>query len=107
MKIGIALGGGAAKGLAHIGVLKALSDAGIECDVVSGTSIGALVGAAYANDNLPALEKAARNVGITDIPRLLSPTWSRTWWSSCKRDRNCVNAFFDERFIFGELLPYS
>ena len=43
--IGIALGGGAARGWAHIGVLKALVDAGLEPDIVAGTSIGAVAGA--------------------------------------------------------------
>ena len=47
-KIGLALGGGGAKGLAHIGVIKALINAGIKIDYISGTSIGALVGGWYA-----------------------------------------------------------
>jgi len=46
--IGVALSGGAAKGLAHIGVLEALEERGIRIDVVSGTSMGALVGGLYA-----------------------------------------------------------
>ena len=48
-KIGLALGGGGARGLAHIGVLKALDQAAIPVDVLVGTSIGALVGGAYAS----------------------------------------------------------
>jgi len=47
-KIGLALGGGGAKGLAHIGVIKALINAGIKIDYIAGTSIGALVGGWYA-----------------------------------------------------------
>lgn len=47
-KIGLALGGGAAKGLAHIGVLEVLEIEGIEIDMVAGTSMGALIGAIYA-----------------------------------------------------------
>jgi NTE family protein len=46
--VGLALGGGAAKGIAHIGVLQALEDRGIEVDYISGTSIGALVASYYA-----------------------------------------------------------
>jgi len=56
-RIGIALGSGSARGWAHIGVLAALAEAGISPEVVSGTSIGSLVGAVYADDNLPALER--------------------------------------------------
>lgn len=47
-KIGLALGGGGAKGLAHIGVIKALLSAGITIDYIAGTSMGALVGGWYA-----------------------------------------------------------
>jgi len=48
LKIGIALGSGGAKGLAHIGVLKVLKKYGIELDMIAGTSMGAVIGAAYA-----------------------------------------------------------
>ncbi len=48
LKIGIALGGGGARGFAHIGVLKVLEDAGIKPDIVVGTSMGSVVGAAYS-----------------------------------------------------------
>ena len=47
-KIGLALGGGGAKGVAHIGVLKVLEEAGMPIDYIAGTSMGALVGALYA-----------------------------------------------------------
>ncbi len=52
MKIGLALGSGAARGWAHIGIIKALEDLGIEIDVVAGCSIGAYVGAAYTSGRL-------------------------------------------------------
>jgi NTE family protein len=55
MKIGLALGSGAARGWAHIGVIQALEEMGIEIDIVSGCSIGSYVGATYASDKLPAL----------------------------------------------------
>lgn len=74
-KIGIALGGGGAKGFAHIGVLNALTSAGINFDLVAGTSVGALVGAAYASGRLESLENISKKFGIADIPFLLGPTW--------------------------------
>ncbi len=49
MRIGLALGGGATKGFAHIGVIKALEANGLTPDVVSGTSVGSVVGALYAS----------------------------------------------------------
>ena len=61
-KIGIALGGGAARGWSHIGVLKALAKAGLEPDIIAGTSMGAVVGGCYAAGELEALEEFARSL---------------------------------------------
>lgn len=55
MKIGLALGSGAARGWAHIGVIQALEEMGIQIDIVSGCSIGSYVGAAYSSGKLPEL----------------------------------------------------
>lgn len=51
--VGLALGSGAARGWAHIGVIRALEELGIRPQVVAGTSIGAIVGAFYAGGALP------------------------------------------------------
>lgn len=69
--IGLVLGSGSARGWAHIGVLRALSDAGIEPDFICGSSIGALVGAAYASGNLDALEQWVRALTFWDVVRLM------------------------------------
>jgi NTE family protein len=53
MKIGIALGGGGAKGFAHLGVLKALAEKGVKPDIISGTSAGSIVGAFIAAGKEP------------------------------------------------------
>lgn len=50
--IGLALGSGSARGWAHIGVIRALADAGIEVKCIAGTSIGSLVGAAFALNDI-------------------------------------------------------
>jgi len=60
--IGLALGGGAARGWAHIGVLHALTDAGYAPDIVTGTSIGAVVGGCYLAGKLDTLEVFARSL---------------------------------------------
>jgi NTE family protein len=71
--IGIALGGGAARGWAHIGVLKTLAAVGLEPDIVAGTSIGAVAGACFITGRLDALEDFAcaltrrRIFGFLDI----------------------------------------
>ena len=61
-KIGLALGGGSARGWAHIGVLRALNEAGIYPDIIAGTSIGAVVGGCYVAGELGALEQFAREL---------------------------------------------
>jgi len=61
-KIGLALGGGAARGWAHIGVLRALKKAGIEPDIIAGTSIGAVVGACHVAGHLDDVEDFAREL---------------------------------------------
>ena len=68
IKIGLALGGGAARGFAHVGVIKALESQGIDVDIVTGTSAGSLVGALYAagNDGY-ALQKIALNMDEATI----------------------------------------
>src|SRR5436190_14137198 len=60
--IGLALGGGAARGFAHIGIVRTLIAHGIIPNVVVGTSIGAVVGGAYASGHLDALEEWARRL---------------------------------------------
>ncbi|MBI2312776.1 MAG: patatin-like phospholipase RssA [Betaproteobacteria bacterium] len=66
-KIGLALGSGSARGWAHIGVLRALDEAGIRPDIVCGTSIGALVGAAYADGDLDRLEQWVGGLTWKDV----------------------------------------
>lgn len=55
-RIGLALGSGSARGLAHLGVIRALAEAGIEIGCIAGTSMGALIGAIHAAGKLEALE---------------------------------------------------
>lgn len=70
-RIALALGGGAARGWAHIGVLRALDEAGIEVSMIAGTSIGALVGGCYLADRLDELEAFARSLTMRRIAGLL------------------------------------
>ena len=66
-RVGLALGGGSARGWAHVGVIRALEQAGIKPDLVCGTSIGALVGAAYAAGELERFEQWLLGLGIADV----------------------------------------
>src|ERR1700760_3803281 len=62
-KIGVVLSGGGAKGLAHIGILKAIDSAGLKVDYITGTSMGSIIGAMYAiGYSGDSIEKIARNI---------------------------------------------
>ena len=65
--IGLALGGGAARGFAHIGIVRTLIAHGITPDVIVGTSIGAVVGGVHASGHLDALETWARGLQPRNI----------------------------------------
>lgn len=77
IKIGLALGAGAAKGWAHIGVINALRKLGIEAEIVAGCSVGALVGAAFASDRLPVMEHWVRSFSYWDVIKLMDLSWRR------------------------------
>ena len=69
-RIGLALGGGFARGLAHIGVLKVLEEANIPVDFIAGTSVGSVIGAAYASGmSAKELEEIAALVRVKDFSR--------------------------------------
>jgi NTE family protein len=73
-KIALALGGGAARGWAHIGVLRALDEEGVEIGMIAGTSIGALVGGCYLAGKLDELETFARSLTMRRMAALLDFT---------------------------------
>lgn len=75
-RVGLALGSGSARGWAHIGVIRALEEAGVRPDVVCGTSVGALVGAAYAAGELDRFEQWVKGLGIADVVGLMDVSFS-------------------------------
>ncbi|MBK1841514.1 patatin-like phospholipase family protein [Azospirillum sp. YIM B02556] len=77
LKIGLALGSGAARGWAHIGVLRALEEIGIKPDVICGTSIGAAVGAAYLTDQMDELQSWAQKMGWLGMLGIIDLTFRR------------------------------
>ena len=74
--IGLALGSGAAKGFAHIGVLKVLNEMGVHPNVIAGTSMGAFVGAAFAAGKLDSLEDWVRQLDNWKVFSLLDINWT-------------------------------
>ena len=83
LRLGIALGGGFARGLVHIGVLKALEEAQITVDFVAGTSVGAIIGACYcAGVTAEELKEIARATRFKDFAR-----WTLSRYGFCSNDR--------------------
>lgn len=74
-RLGLALGSGSARGWAHIGVIRALESAGMHPDIIAGTSIGALVGAAYAAGELDRLERWVLGLGVADVIGFMDPSF--------------------------------
>jgi NTE family protein len=82
-RIGIALGGGFARGVCHVGVLKVLEEEGIPIDFVAGTSVGSIIGAAYCSGVSPKeLEEIASLVRFKDFAR-----WTLSRYGFCSNDR--------------------
>src|SRR5712691_7748810 len=74
-KIGLALAGGFARGIAHIGVLRAFRDAGIPIDCVAGTSVGALIGAGFCSGlSLEKMQEIGQSTTFADFGR-----WTPSW----------------------------
>lgn len=85
-KLGIALGSGAARGLAHIGVLKVLEEARIPIDVITGTSMGAFIGAMYASGvPVAQMERVALEIDWLSMAKLLAPVMPTSGLSDGKK----------------------
>ncbi len=91
-KVGLALGSGASRGLAHIGVIRALEERGVRVSCIAGTSMGALVGSVYASGNLQRLADDFRNFDWRRIASLLDPVFPRSGLVDGQR----VARFIDE-----------
>ncbi|HTO71656.1 MAG TPA: patatin-like phospholipase family protein [Myxococcota bacterium] len=76
-RLGLALGAGGARGLAHAGVLFGLAEAGVPVDAIAGTSSGALVGALWATGQLELFANELRDRELSDLVRYLDPVWPR------------------------------
>lgn len=104
--IGLALGGGSARGWAHFGVIRALEEAGIKPDLVCGTSIGALVGAAYAAGDMDALEEWVRSLSRKDVIGLMDVRLSSGILKG-ERLMNFFRANFREQSIEELSMPFG
>jgi NTE family protein len=105
-KIGLVLGSGAARGWAHIGVIRALERAGIRPDLVCGTSAGALVGAAYASGNLERLEQWAIRMRMRDVVSLFDVRFNGGLLNG-SRLMSFARGIFEERPIERLPIPFG
>jgi NTE family protein len=104
-KIGLALGGGAAKGVAHIGVLKALEDAKVNIDFIAGTSVGAMIAALYAfNVDIEAIGSLARRLTMSKVT---SFKLNKTGFFTTESLRELILEYVGEVNIEDALIPLS
>ena len=103
--IGLALGGGAARGLAHIGVIEALADAGLEPKVVAGTSIGAVAAGFYAAGRLDELHELAGKLTIRQLLRYLNVNLAGSSLMKGKRLEKTMASHLGDALI--EQLPHK
>lgn len=108
LKIGLALSGGAAKGLAHIGVIKAIEEAGIQVDFISGSSMGALVGAAYASGvPIDTLEKVAIGTDLKTVAKLFRPGLSPSGFVDGKKVKEFLYTLYGDKKIEDLPIPFT
>ena len=108
-KIGLALGGGAARGMAHIGVLNVLEREGIPIDLIAGTSSGAVVGALYARSkNAGLIKQRVIDLSQRRITRLIDPALPRTGFIKGQKFNDLLASFLDGNIKFSDLLiPFA
>ena len=107
--MGLALSGGAARGLAHIGVLEVLEKHGIPIDLIAGTSSGAIIGAAYAWDrDIARINRDALDANWKNIRPILDPTFPKTGFIRGRKLRNLLASYVGGDTCFADLeIPFA
>lgn len=106
-RIGLALGAGSARGLSHIGVLKAFDDAGIKPVFIAGTSIGSMIGAAYASGNLENMEKFMRKIDVRKMMSYCDFTFPRQALMEGDRIMELIKELIPARDFNELVVPFS
>ena len=105
-KVGLALGSGSSRGWAHIGVIKALTEAGIRVDYVAGTSIGAMVGAAYASGRIDSLKDVVLQLDWKKITFLLDVVFPKSGLIDGNKIAEFIRSNVGEKNIEDLSLPF-
>lgn len=103
----LVLGSGAARGWAHIGVIRELASLGIQPDIIAGSSVGAVVGGAYASGNLDDFEEWVCSLGRVDIIRLLDAKMTGGGFLQGKSLMNAIRKQIGDPNIEDLEIPYA
>jgi len=109
LKIGLALGGGSARGLAHVGVILALEAYNIPIDIIAGTSIGSIIGGLYASGaTIEQLEEVALSIKKSKTLFLIDPVFPHSGLISGDRIEKMLNQFAIKDKTFDDLkIPFA
>jgi NTE family protein len=103
-KIGLALSGGAARGLAHIGVLQVLREENIPIDMIAGTSAGAVMGAVYASgQDINRMIEQALDAGWKRLAPLIDPSFPKTGFIKGRKITRLLSGFVGGNIKFSDL----
>jgi NTE family protein len=105
LNIGLALGSGSSRGWSHIGIINALSELGITANIICGTSVGSLVGAAYVTGNLDRLEAWACSLTKLDVARFIEINTSFTGFVNKEKFHEFLNKNIASDNLLIEELP--
>ena len=107
-KIGFALGAGGSRGVAHVGFLKAMEEAGIKPDFIAGTSMGSIVGACYAKGYTPEyIMQEISTLSLVDIIDISFPAFLSGALLRAQKMRNKLSEYIEEDLTFSQLkIPF-
>jgi len=107
-KVGLALSSGAARGLAHIGVLEVLEREGIPIDMIAGTSMGAIIGATYAQGkNAIQIKEVALDLGWKKLAQMLALTPPKTGFLSGRKIKPLLKEIIGEVDFADLRMPFA
>ena len=108
-KIGLALSSGAARGLAHVGVIDVLHKEGIPIDMIAGTSSGAIMGAVYAwNQDTDRMKEHALDTRWKKFAPMIDPSFPKTGFIKGRKIKNLLSSFLGGNIKFSDLkIPFA
>ncbi|RLD55529.1 MAG: patatin [Bacteroidetes bacterium] len=107
-KVGLVLGSGGAKGLSHIGVIKFLEEMDVKIDFITGSSIGALIGGAYADGlSIKEIEDIALETDITSTAKLFSPGFGKSGLVTGSKVQDFLTSILGNKNIEDLKIPFT